>query len=215
MKLVNEAKLSGQRVLLRVDFNVPVAADKVLDDTRIRSVLPTIRYLIDNQARIIVIAHQGRPKGEGYEREYTLAPVAEALGGLLKQEVRLTHDVIGLQTIADVQALKPGQVLMLENLRFDSREKLNDPEFAKALASLGDVYVNDAFAAAHRAHASIVGISEYLPSYAGFLLYRELETINRMLSRPERPFFAILGGSKVSDKIKVIDKLIDVVDGLM
>jgi len=215
MKLVNEADLAGKRVLLRVDFNVPVDKEKVVDDTRIRSVLPTLRYLIDHQARVIIAAHQGRPKGQGYERAYTLAPIAQALGELLKQDVRLTHDLTGMQTIADVEDLKPGEVLMLENLRFDSGEKQNSPEFAQSLAALADVYVNDAFAAAHRSHASIVGITEYLPSYAGFLLYRELETFHRMLSRPERPFIAILGGSKVSDKLKVIDSLLDVVDGLI
>ncbi|MCL2150777.1 MAG: phosphoglycerate kinase [Coriobacteriia bacterium] len=214
MRLVNEAEINGKRILLRVDFNVPVQGGVVVDDTRIRSVLPTIRYLIDNQARVIVIAHQGRPKGQGYERAFTLAPIARALGELLKQEVPLSHDVLGLQTEADVQALQPGQVLMLENLRFDAREKTNDPAFAASLAELADIYVNDAFAATHRAHASIVGITEYLPSYAGFLLYRELEAINRMLRAPERPFMAILGGSKVSDKIKVIDSLLDVVDVL-
>jgi phosphoglycerate kinase len=215
MQLVNEAEVAGQRVLLRVDFNVPVEDGKVTDDTRIRAVLPTIRYLIDNNARVIVAAHQGRPKGEGYERKYTLAPVAYALGKLLRQEVHLTHDVLGKQTDADVEALANGEVLMLENLRFDAGEKKNDREFSRRLADLADIFVDDAFAAAHRAHASIVGVTEYLPSYAGFLMYRELETFGRMLARPERPFVAILGGSKVSDKIKVIDKLIDVVDVLI
>ncbi|MDR1422636.1 MAG: phosphoglycerate kinase [Coriobacteriales bacterium] len=215
MKLVNEADLAGRRVLLRVDFNVPVVDGKVSDDTRIRAVLPTIRYLIDNRARVIVAAHQGRPKGEGYERSHTLAPVAHALGKLLKQEVCLTHDILGKQTTADVEALRDGEVLMLENLRFDAGEKANDPEFARRLAELADIYVDDAFAAAHRAHASIVGVTDYLPSYAGFLMYREMETFARMLARPERPFVAILGGSKVSDKIKVIDKLIDTVDVLL
>jgi phosphoglycerate kinase len=215
MRLVNEAELAGKRVLLRVDFNVPVAEGRVTDDTRIRAVLPTIRYLIDNRARVIVAAHQGRPKGEGYERSHTLAPIASALGSLLAREVRLTHDILGKQTTADAHALADGEVLMLENLRFDAGEKANDPQFSRRLAELADVFVNDAFAAAHRAHASIVGVTEYLPSYAGFLLYRELETFARMLARPERPFVAILGGSKVSDKIKVIDKLLDVVDVLV
>ena len=215
MQLVNEAHLEGSRVLLRVDFNVPVKGGKVVDDTRIRTVLPTIRYLLDNSARVIVAAHQGRPKGDGYEREFTLAPVAEALGELLKMPVNLTHDVLGMQTIADCEALQPGEVLMLENLRFDAREQENDQEFARELASLADIYVNDAFAASHRAHASIVGVTEYLPSYAGFLLYREIETVHRMISRPERPFLAILGGAKVSDKIGVVESLLDVVDGLI
>lgn len=215
MRLVNEAEVEGKRVLLRVDFNVPVTDDRVSDDTRIRSVLPTLHYLIDNGARVIIAAHQGRPRGEGYERLYTLAPIAECLGQLLKQKVNLTHDVLGLQTRADVEALEPGDVLMLENLRFDAGEKKNDPTFSAQLASLAEVYVNDAFAAAHRAHASIVGVTDYLPSYAGFRLYRELETMRRMLLRPERPFVAIIGGSKVSDKIEVVQSLIDVVDVLV
>ncbi|MDR3036887.1 MAG: phosphoglycerate kinase [Coriobacteriales bacterium] len=215
MRLVNEAEVAGKRVLLRVDFNVPVADGKVTDDTRIRAVLPTIRYLIDNDARIIIIAHQGRPKGEGYERAYTLAPVAVALGTLLGQEIPLTHDILGKQTTADVEALQDGQVLMLENLRFDPGEKNCDAEFARRLAELADLFVNDAFAAAHRAHASITGVTAYLPSYAGFLMNKELGTFDRMLAAPAHPFVAILGGSKVSDKIKVIDKLIEVVDVLV
>jgi phosphoglycerate kinase len=215
MRLVNEADVAGRRVLLRVDFNVPVAEGRVTDDTRIRAVLPTIRYLIDNRARVIVIAHQGRPKGEGYERKYTLAPIAYALGKLLGKEVRLTHDILGKQTTADVEALADGEVLMLENLRFDAGEKSCDREFAKRLSELADVFVNDAFAAAHRAHASITGVTEFLPSYAGFLMNKELGTFDRMLAATAHPFVAILGGSKVSDKIKVIDKLIDIVDVLI
>jgi phosphoglycerate kinase len=215
MRLVNEADVAGRRVLLRVDFNVPVANGEVTDDTRIRAVLPTIRYLIDNRARVIVIAHQGRPKGEGYERAYTLAPIAHTLGKLLGQEVALTHDILGMQTTADVEALQDGEVLMLENLRFDAGEKTCDHEFARRLASLADIFVNDAFAAAHRSHASITGVTEFLPSYAGFLMNKELGAFERMLAHPAHPFVAILGGSKVSDKIKVIDKLIDVVDILI
>jgi phosphoglycerate kinase len=215
MRLITEADLAGKRVLLRVDFNVPVADGRVTDDTRIRAVLPTIRYLIDNRARIIVIAHQGRPKGDGYERKYTLTPIAYALGKLLKQDVQLTHDILGKQTTADVAALQDGEVLMLENLRFDAGEKSCDREFSRRLADLADLYVNDAFAAAHRAHASITGVTEFLPSYAGFLMNKELGTFDRMLAAPSKPFVAILGGSKVSDKIKVIDKLIDVVDALI
>jgi phosphoglycerate kinase len=215
MRLVNEADVAGRHVLLRVDFNVPVADGKVTDDTRIRAVLPTIRYLIDNRARVIVIAHQGRPKGEGYERKYTLAPIAYALGKLLGKEVQLTHDILGKQTTADVEALVDGEVLMLENLRFDAGEKSCDRDFARRLSELADVFVNDAFAAAHRAHASITGVTEFLPSYAGFLMNKELGTFDRMLAATAHPFVAILGGSKVSDKIKVIDKLIEVVDVLV
>jgi phosphoglycerate kinase len=215
MRLVNEADVAGRRVLLRVDFNVPVAEGKVTDDTRIRAVLPTMRYLIDNRARVIVMAHQGRPGGEGFERSYTLAPIAYALGKLLRQEVRLTHDILGKQTTADVEALADGEVLMLENLRFDAGEKTCDRAFARRLAELADIFVNDAFAAAHRAHASITGVTEFLPSYAGFLMNKELGTFDRMLAHPAHPFVAILGGSKVSDKIKVINKLIEVVDVLI
>ena len=215
MRFVNEADVYGRRVLLRVDFNVPIADGQVSDDTRIRAVLPTIRYLIDNHARTVILAHQGRPKGEGYERKFTLAPIARALGSLIKQEVQLTHDILGKQTTADVEALQDGQVLMLENLRFDAGEKGCDMEFARRLAELGDVFVNDAFAAAHRAHASITGVTEFLPSYAGFLMNKELGTFERMLAHPAPPFVAILGGSKVSDKIKVIDRLIEVVDVLI
>ena len=215
MRFVNEADVYGRRVLLRVDFNVPIADGQVSDDTRIRAVLPTIRYLIDNHARTVILAHQGRPKGEGYERKFTLAPIAKTLGSLIKQDVQLTHDILGKQTTADVEALQDGQVLMLENLRFDAGEKSCDMEFARRLAELGDVFVNDAFAAAHRAHASITGVTEFLPSYAGFLMNKELGTFERMLAHPAPPFVAVLGGSKVSDKIKVIDRLIEVVDVLI
>ncbi len=215
MRLVNEADVNGKRVLLRVDFNVPIKDGKVTDDTRIRAVMPTIRYLMDNNAKIIIVAHQGRPKGEGYERAYTLKPVAKALGTLIDKDVKLTHDVLGMQTTADVEALQPGEVLMLENIRFDKREKSNDPEFSGRLADLADLYVNDAFAAAHRAHASITGVTELLPSYAGFLMNKELGTFERMLAHPTAPFVAILGGSKVSDKIKVTSRLIEVVDVLI
>ena len=212
MKLVNEADVAGKRVLLRVDFNVPIADGKVNDTTRIQSSLPTLRYLIDNRARTIIIAHQGRPRGDGYERRYSLAPIAEALGKLIGKDVRLTHDILGYQTREDIEALEDGDVLMLENLRFSAGEKKNEGEFTQGLADLADVYVNDAFAAAHRAHASIVGLPELLPSYAGFLMNKELGTFERMLAVPTRPFIAILGGSKVSDKYKVIDKLIEIVD---
>ncbi|MCL1847951.1 MAG: phosphoglycerate kinase [Coriobacteriia bacterium] len=212
MKLVNEADVAGKKVLFRVDFNVPIEDGKVSDCTRIQAVLPTLRYLIDNQAKTIVIAHQGRPKGEGYERRYSLAPVAKALGKLIGKEVPLTHDILGYQTNEDIAAMENGDVLMLENLRFNAGEKKNDKEFVKSLAGLADIYVNDAFAAAHRAHASVSGVPELLPGYAGFLMNKELGTFERMLAVPSRPFIAVLGGSKVSDKYKVIDKLIEEVD---
>ena len=215
LRLVNEADVSGKRVLLRVDFNVPIANGKVSDNTRIHAVLPTLRYLIDNHARTIIIAHQGRPKGEGYERKFSLAPVARTLGKMINKDVPLTHDILGYQTREDIAALKDGEVIMLENLRFNPGEKGNDPGFAKDLADLADIYVDDAFAAAHRAHASISGVPQLLPSYAGFLMNKELGTFDRMLAVPARPFVAILGGSKVSDKFKVIDRLIEVVDSVI
>jgi phosphoglycerate kinase len=214
MKIINEAEVAGKRILLRVDFNVPVADGKVTDDTRIRAALPTLRYLIDNGARVIVAAHQGRPKGVGYESAYTMAPIAGVLSDLLGQVVQM-RDVMDKFTVADTEELENGQVFILENLRFYPGEKANDPEFAQRLAKLADIYVDDAFAAAHRAHASIVGVTEYLPSYAGFLMEKELATFGSMLAAPDLPFVAILGGSKVSDKIKVIERLLDVVDVLL
>ena len=212
---VLDADVAGRRVLVRVDFNVPIHDGTVTDDTRIRAALPTIELLVERGARVILMSHLGRPKGEGFETAFSMAPVAERLGQLTSAPVTLVGAVTGplVQKLAD--ELAPGHVLLLENLRFDAREKKNDPSFAAELAALADLYVDDAFGVAHRAHASVVGVPALLPAYAGLLLAREVDTITGMLEKPERPFVAVLGGSKVSDKIGVIDHLIDVVDALL
>ncbi len=215
IKSIDELDAGGKRVLVRVDFNVPIKEGKVTDDTRIRAALPTIQKLIDDGARVILMSHLGRPKGEGYEPDYTLKPAADRLAELIDAKVAFSEETVGEAALEAAQALNNGDVLVLENLRFDKREKKNDPEFAKALAELGEVYVNDAFGSAHRAHASTAGVAAYLPAYAGYLMLREVSTLQGMLEDPRRPFIAILGGSKVSDKIKVIDALLDKVDTLI
>ncbi len=215
VKSVEQADIAGKRTLVRVDFNVPIKDGVVTDDTRIRAALPTIQYLVDAGARIILMSHRGRPSGEGFEEAYTLAPAAERLSELLGAPVAFASDTVGEDAQAKAAALEDGQVLLLENLRFDKREKKNDPEFCRALAALGEVYVNDAFGTAHRAHASTAGVAELLPAYAGYLMLNEVGTLAGMLEDPKRPFLAILGGSKVSDKIKVIDALIEKCDVLV
>lgn len=205
----------GKRVLCRVDFNVPVSDGVVSDDTRIKAALPTITKLVDGGAKVILMSHLGRPAGEGYEEKYSLRPAALRLSELLGKPVSFASDTVGPDARAKVSALTDGSVLLLENLRFDKREKKNDQEFCKELASLADVYVNDAFGTAHRAHASTAGVAAFLPSYAGYLMQREVTTLTDMLQDPKRPFVAILGGSKVSDKIKVIDALMDKCDTLI
>lgn len=212
---VADAQVGGKRVLVRVDFNVPVADGAVADDTRIRAALPTIELLTGRGARVVLMSHLGRPAGTGFEGAYSMRPVADRLGELLGSPVSYVDDVCGERALAASQALADGEVLLVENLRFDKREKKNDPAFAAELARLGEVYVNDAFGAAHRAHASVVGVPQILPAYAGLLLAKEVQTITGMIESPERPFVAVLGGSKVSDKIGVIDRLSELVDVLL
>lgn len=213
-KTVKDVDVRGKRVLVRVDFNVPLAEGAVTDDTRIRAALPTLRYLVDHGARVIVMSHLGRPTPEARDA-YSLRPVRRVLQRLLGRNVAFVPDIESPDAAEAVSRMIDGEILMLENVRFYPGEKKNDPEFARRLAALGDIYVNDAFGAAHRAHASTAGVAEYLPAYAGLLLAREVETLTRMLQAPEKPFVAILGGSKVSEKIAVIDRLLDTVDVLI
>ncbi len=212
---VLDADVAGKRVLTRVDFNVPIKDGRVTDDSRVRAALPTINHLVRHGARVILMSHLGRPAGTGYEEAFSLKPVADHLATLVDAKVSYVRDVCGKQARAAADALRDGEVLVLENLRFEAGEKKNDPAFARALAALGDLYVDDAFGVSHRAHASVVGVPELLPAYAGLLLAHEVETITGMLEDPRRPFVAVLGGSKVSDKIGVIDRLIDTVDTLL
>ncbi len=215
-KSVKEAEVSGKKVLLRCDFNVP--RDKqtgaITDDKRIRAALPTIQYLLEQGAAIVACSHLGRPKGE-WKPELSLAPVAERLSQLLGQPVIMAKDVVGPDAKEKAAALRPGQVLLLENLRYHKEEEKNDPAFAKELASFAEVYVSDAFGTVHRAHASTAGVAAYLPAYAGLLVQRELEVMGAALEQPKRPFVAILGGAKVSDKIGVIRNLIEKADTII
>jgi phosphoglycerate kinase len=211
---IKDVDVRGKRVLVRVDFNVPLADGAVTDDTRVRAALPTLRYLVDHDARVIVISHLGRPKAEP-DSLYSLRPVQRVLQRLLGRNVFFVEDIVGPEAHEAVERMVDGEILMLENVRFHPGEKVNDAGFAAELASLADVYVNDAFGAAHRAHASTVGVTELLPSYAGLLLAREAETLTALFVAPEKPFVAILGGSKVSDKFGVIDRLLEHVDTLI
>lgn len=215
IKTIDELDAAGKRVLVRVDFNVPLKDGVVTDDTRIRAALPTIEALIAQGARVILMSHLGRPSGEGFEESFSLRPAAQHLSGILGKPVVFATDTVGTDAQAKAAALRDGDVLVVENLRFDKREKKNDPSFCKELAALGEAYVNDAFGAAHRAHASTAGVASLLPAYAGYLMQREVSTLTGMLEKPKRPFVAILGGSKVSDKIKVIDALMDQCDTLV
>lgn len=211
---VKDVQVRGKRVLVRVDFNVPLSEGTVTDDTRVRAALPTLRYLCDHGARVIIVSHLGRPKGEP-DPQFSLRPVRRVLARLLGRNVHFVDQTVGTDATEAVARMVDGEILMLENVRFNAGEKSNDPVFAEQLAQLADIYVNDAFGAAHRAHASTVGVAAYLPAYAGMLLAREVETLTEMLANPERPFVAILGGSKVSDKFGVIDRLLDCVDTLI
>jgi phosphoglycerate kinase len=213
-KTVRDISVRGKRVLVRVDFNVPLENGNVADDTRIRAALPTIHYLLEHGAAVILMSHLGRPKGQVLD-ELRLDPVASRLSDLLGQEVIKVDDCVGPAVESAVRNLSAGQVLLLENLRFHPEEKDNGQQFARRLASLADVYVNDAFGTAHRAHASTAGVSEYLPAVAGFLMERELHMLGSLLTDPARPFVAILGGAKVSGKIGVIRSLLSKVDLLL
>ncbi|HEY6015008.1 MAG TPA: phosphoglycerate kinase, partial [Candidatus Limnocylindrales bacterium] len=211
---IRDADVADKRVFVRVDFNVPLADGKVTDDSRIRGALPTINALLQSGARVILASHLGRPDGK-VQDGLRLRPVGERLGQLLHRNVPVTGDALGVGTEDAIKRLRPGEVLLLENLRFHAEEEKNDPAFAATLASYADIYVNDAFGTAHRAHASTVGIAKLLPAYAGLLMERELEMLSKLQEAPERPFAAILGGAKVSDKLKVIDHLLTKVDLLV
>ena len=214
-KTIQDIDLKGKKVFVRCDFNVPMEENQnITDNRRIVAALPTIRYLIEQNCKIILSSHLGRPKGE-VKPEFSLAPVAKELSKLLGQEVLMAKDVIGESAKSLAANLQEGQVMLLENVRFHREETDNDPEFAKQLASMAEVFVNDAFGTAHRAHASTEGVSHYLPSVSGFLIEKELKFLGDALNNPERPFVAILGGAKVSDKIGVIDSLLEKVDTLM
>jgi len=214
-KTVRDIELTGKKVFVRCDFNVPMDENKnITDNRRIVAALPTIKYLIEQNCKIILSSHLGRPKGE-FKPEYSLAPVAEELSKQLGQEVLMAKDVIGESAKELANNLQEGQVMLLENVRFHREETDNDSEFAKQLADMAEIFVNDAFGTAHRAHASTEGVSHYLPSVSGFLIEKELKFLGDALNNPERPFVAILGGAKVSDKIGVIDSLLEKVDTLM
>lgn len=212
---IKDIEVSGKRVLVRCDFNVPLNDKKeITNENRINGALPTIRYLIDNNAKVILSSHLGRPKGE-FNLKYSLLPVAKKLSEKLGKEVKMAADVIGDSAKTLAANLKDGDVMLLENVRFHAEEEKNDPKFAKSLAQLADIFVNDAFGTAHRAHASTAGVADYLPAVCGFLIQKEIEIMGEALTNPLRPFAAILGGAKVSDKIGVIENLIDKVDTLL
>lgn len=213
-KSVKDIDVKGKRVLCRVDFNVPIEKGIITDDTRIRASLPTITYLIEQGAKLILVAHLGRPKGQVKE-ELRLDPIAKRLGELIKREVKKCDEAVGEKVEKQVAELKEGEVLLLENIRFYPGEEKNDPQFAQELAKLAQVYVNDAFGVAHRAHASTEGVAHYLPAVAGFLMEKELEVLGQALESPQRPFTAIIGGAKVKDKISVMENLLDKVDYLL
>ena len=214
-KTVKDIDLKGKKVLVRCDFNVPMDENQnITDNTRIVAALPTIKYLLEQNCKIILASHLGRPKGE-VKPEFSLKPVAKELSKQLGKEVIMANDVIGEDAMSKASNLKEGEIMLLENVRFHREETDNNPEFAKKLASMAEIFVNDAFGTAHRAHASTTGIADYIPGVAGFLIEKELKFLGNAINNPERPFVAILGGAKVSDKIGVIDSLLDKVDTLM
>lgn len=213
-KTIRDIDLKGKRALVRVDFNVPLKDGVITDDTRIRAALPTIQYLLEQGASCVLCSHLGRPKGQP-SPELSLRPVAARLSELIGKPVAFAADTIGPEAHAAAEKLQPGEILLVENTRFHAEEKKNDPAFAKELASLGDTFVNDAFGTAHRAHASTVGVTEYLPAAAGFLLEKEIEYLGDALDDPAHPFVAILGGAKISDKIGVVERLLQKADRLL
>ena len=214
-KTIEDISVAGKKVLVRCDFNVPLDENKnIVDENRIVGALPTIKYLVDNGAKVILCSHMGRPKGE-FNMKYSLAPVAKRLSEHLGKEVVMAEDVIGDSAKAAVAALKDGDVVLLENVRFHAEEEKNDPAFAKALADFAEIFVNDAFGTAHRAHASTAGVADYLPAVSGYLIQKEIKFLGSAVANPERPFLAILGGAKVKDKIGVINSLLDKVDSLI
>ena len=214
-KTIEDIDVSGKKVLVRCDFNVPLDENKnITDETRINAALPTIKYLLDHKAAVILCSHLGRPKGE-FNMKYSLAPVAKRLSEKLGFEVKLAKDVIGPDAKKLAAEVKPGEAILLENVRFHAEEEKNDPAFAKELASMAEIYVSDAFGTVHRAHASTAGVADYLPAVAGFLIGKELNFLGKAVTNPERPFVAILGGAKVKDKIGVITNLIEKVDTLL
>ena len=215
-KTVRDIEVRGKRVLVRCDFNVPMQEGKITDDIRITSALPTIQYLIDHGAKVILMSHMGRPKGEA-KMEYTLKPVADRLAELLGREVLFISvpEVVNQQIVETAYNLKEGQVMLLENVRFRKEETKNDPAFSKELAQLGEIFVNDAFGTAHRAHCSTAGVADYLPAVSGFLIEKEVKFLGEALENPKRPFVAIMGGAKVGDKIPVIENLLKKVDTLI
>nr|MDD6336158.1 phosphoglycerate kinase [bacterium] len=213
-KTIEDIQVNGKRVLVRCDFNVPLDGSRITDDRRITAALPTITYLMEHGARVILCSHLGRPKG-GFDMKYSLKPVADRLSELLGKTVPLAQDVIGDSAKALAAGLQDGDAMLLENVRFHAEEEKNDPAFAKQLASLADIYVNDAFGTAHRAHASTAGVADYLPAVAGYLIGKEIDIMGAALQNPKRPFVAVLGGAKVKDKIAVINNLLDKVDVLL
>ncbi len=212
---VRDVDLKGKRVLMRVDFNVPMDKGIVTDDKRIKAALPTIQYILDQGASLVLMSHLGRPNGTGFEPEFSLKPAAETLAKLLGKAVQMASDCIGPEVEAMARALKPGDVLMLENTRFHKGEEKNDLEVAKQMAALGEVYVNDAFGSAHRAHSSTAGVAHFLPAVSGLLMEQELEYLGRATDNPAHPYVAILGGAKISDKIAVIENLLNRCDKLI
>ncbi len=214
IRSIRDADVQGKRVLVRVDFNVPMEGGRITDDTRIRAALPTIQDLVNRGAAVILVSHLGRPKGTVVDT-LRLARIGKHLAELIGRPVQVATDVAGPDAQAKARTLKPGEILLLENVRFEPGEEKNDPELAKRIAALADLFVNDAFGTAHRAHASTVGVAAYLPAYAGYLMEAEIHALQRLLDNPDRPYVAILGGAKVSDKLGVLRNLLDRVDGML